>query len=161
MIVFPVLQEDGFNEAKCEILSPAEALHAGASKSYHPAPLCFSFGLWHACSQNPCQTWGREYLWWVPKTGWALLREDVCLTLPSFLPRNDLLPWRKPKLFLKKSEFTLSLSTDPNWPVSNWMLLSLERRKWKKWGWGGSLKSCFNKEESIFMHSAGCRIWFN
>lgn len=44
VVIFPVLLEDGFNEARCEIPS-VEPWHAGAFKSYHPAPLCFSFVL--------------------------------------------------------------------------------------------------------------------
>lgn len=43
------------------------------------------------------------------QTGCALLRENVCLALPSLLPGNGLLPQCKPKLFLKKLEITLSL----------------------------------------------------
>lgn len=91
MIIFPVLQEDRFDEANCEIPSPVEPLHASTFKSHHPARFCFSFVLWQACSQNLCQTWGRGYPWWVPKTGWAMLREDAggCQALLSFLPKDD------------------------------------------------------------------------
>lgn len=42
VIVFPVLQGDGFDEAKCEIPSPVEPLHAGAYRSYPLAHSCFS-----------------------------------------------------------------------------------------------------------------------
>ena len=63
---FPVLQEDGFNEAKCEIPAPVETLHAGAYRSDRTARSCFSFGLGHLCSQNACWTQGREGPWWLP-----------------------------------------------------------------------------------------------
>lgn len=77
LIVFPVLQGDGFDEAKCEIPSSVGPLHASAYRSYPPAHSCFSCVACDILALKTAVKPGAECPWCLPN--WLCSTEGECL----------------------------------------------------------------------------------